>query len=58
VIYVGSGDDKVYALDAATGHVRWSYPTANSIFSSPVVAGDKVYIGSEDDKLYAFNTGS
>ena len=58
VVYVGSGDDNVYALDAATGDVRWSYPTGGEIFSSPVVPGNVVYIGSEDGKLYALNTGS
>ena len=26
-VYIGSGDHKVYALDAATGHLRWSYLT-------------------------------
>jgi outer membrane protein assembly factor BamB len=25
VAYVGSDDDRLYALDAASGHVRWSY---------------------------------
>ena len=58
VVYVGSGDDNVYALDAVTGHVRWTHPTGNEIFSSPVVSGNVVYIGSEDGKLYALNTGS
>ncbi len=48
----------MYALDATTGDVRWSYRTGNEIFSSPVVSGNIVYIGSEDGKLYALNTGS
>jgi outer membrane protein assembly factor BamB len=58
VVYVGSSDDWVYALDATTGDVRWSFRTGNEIFSSPVVSGNIVYIGSEDGKLYALNTGS
>ena len=57
VVYAGSGDDNVYALDAVTGHVRWTYLTGNDIFSSPVVSGNIVYIGSEDGKD-APNTGS
>jgi PQQ enzyme repeat len=38
VIYIGSGDDRVYALNAATGTKLWSYHTGNQVFSSPTVA--------------------
>lgn len=56
-VYVGSGDNQVYALDAATGHVRWTYSTGGSD-SSPVVAGGIMYVGSEDHKVYALNAGA
>ena len=47
------GDDhKVYALDASTGNVRWTYTTGNLVISSPAVAGGTVYIGSNDHKVY------
>jgi hypothetical protein len=51
---VGSFDGKVYALNATTGAFVWSYTTANSVESSPAVAGGVVYVGSDDDKVYAF----
>ena len=49
VLYVGGGDGKMYALNAATGAVLWSTtlgPSANYfIWSSPAVLGNSVYIG-------------
>ncbi len=49
VLYVGGGDAKVYALNAATGAVLWSYTVGpNSdyfVWSSPAVLGNSVYIG-------------
>jgi PQQ-like domain len=55
-VYVGSDDHKVYALDAANGHIRWTRTTGGSVVSSPAVAGGTVYVGSSDDKVYALNT--
>jgi outer membrane protein assembly factor BamB len=55
-LYVGSEDNKVYRLNAATGAVVWSYTTGMSVLSSPAVnAGVGVYVGSEDFKVYALN---
>ena len=49
VLYVGGGDGKLYALNAATGAVLWSTalgPNSNYfIWSSPAVLGNSVYIG-------------
>ncbi len=49
VLYVGGGDAKVYALNAATGAVLWSYavgPISDYfVWSSPAVFGNSVYIG-------------
>jgi outer membrane protein assembly factor BamB len=35
VVYVGSDDGKVYALDASTGAFKWSYTTGDPGHSSP-----------------------
>jgi outer membrane protein assembly factor BamB len=57
VVYVGSGDGKVYALNATTGAHLWSYATGAVIyFSSPAIAGGMIFIGSSDDNVYALNT--
>ena len=49
VLYVGGGDSKVYALNAATGAVLWSYDVGGNpdtfIWSSPAVFGNSLYIG-------------
>jgi len=49
IVYVGSGDQNVYALNAATGAQIWKYTTGDFVYSSPVVADGKVYIGSGDE---------
>jgi eukaryotic-like serine/threonine-protein kinase len=59
-VYADSGGgDKVYALDAATGHVRWAYTTADLVNSSPAVADGTVYV-ADNSNLYALDaaTGS
>ncbi len=56
-IYVGSGDNKVYALNR-DGTLKWSYATGSSITSrgAPTIGSDgTIYIGSTDGKLYALN---
>jgi outer membrane protein assembly factor BamB len=60
VVYIGSDDGKVYALNATTGSKLWSYTTsggtgANAVVSSPAVANGIVYLGSEDGQAYALN---
>jgi outer membrane protein assembly factor BamB len=54
VVYIGSWDYNLYALNAGTGALLWSYTTGNYVYSSPAVANGMVYIGSSDDKVYAF----
>ena len=58
VVYVGSDDNKVYALNAATGIKIWSYSTGGSVVSSPAVVNGVVYVGSEDDNVYALNAAT
>ena len=55
VVYAGSDDYSVYALDAATGVLLWSYATGDVIRSTPTVADGVVYVGSNDNHLYALD---
>jgi eukaryotic-like serine/threonine-protein kinase len=54
VVYAGSSDSNVYALNAATGSLLWKYTAGGSIFNTPAVALGAVYIGDDVD-LYALN---
>ena len=55
VVHIGSDDNKVYALNARTGSLVWSYTTGYQVFSSPAVANGVVYVTSEDSNVYALN---
>ena len=39
VVFVGSTDGNVYAIDAATGAQRWKFATQGRVVSSPAVQG-------------------
>ncbi|WP_424912661.1 PQQ-binding-like beta-propeller repeat protein [Thermanaerothrix sp.] len=52
VIYIGSYDNNLYALDATSGEFRWKFPTEGAIVGRPVAYQDIVVIGSKDSFLY------
>jgi outer membrane protein assembly factor BamB len=58
VVYFGSGDHNVYALDAMTGALKWKFATGNVVHASPAVADGVVYIGSWDRYLYALDAAT
>ena len=53
-VYVGSGDDKLYALES-NGTLKWTFEEATDwLDSSPAIGSDgTIYIGSWDNKMYA-----
>ncbi len=55
IVYFGSRDGYLYALDAQTGDKLWQFETGSWIDSSPAVANGVVYFGSNDAKLYALD---
>ncbi len=59
-VYFGSGDGSVYALDAASGQLRWKFQTADVVHASPAIADGTLFIGSWDSYFYALDaaTGS
>ena len=68
VVFAGSlapQGDNMYALDAATGAVRWAFASGGSVAGGPAVVDGAVYWGSgyrigavsgANNKLYAFGT--
>ena len=57
VLFIGSNDHNVYALNAADGLVLWKYATGYQVESSPRLSQDDatLFIGSEDSNVYALN---
>ena len=52
VVYVGSGAEGLYALEAASGKRIWRFETASRVRSTPAVADGKVYFGAGDGSLH------
>jgi outer membrane protein assembly factor BamB len=58
VIYVGSNDGNLYALDEKTGSEKWAFATKGRIPSSPAVTEGLVYFNSYDGNFYAVDAVS
>ena len=58
VVYFGSGDGNVYALDAAGGQLKWKFQTGDVVHASPAVANGTIFIGSWDSYLYALDAAT
>jgi outer membrane protein assembly factor BamB len=55
LLFVGSMDWNVYALDARSGWVVWRTRLGGPIISSPDLANGMVFIGSADKHMYALD---
>ena len=57
VVYWGSSvTNKVYAVDAARGKLRWSFVTEGPIRFAPTISNERVYVGSDDGYVYCLDT--
>jgi len=54
-VYFGSGDGNVYAVNAASGALKWKFHTGDVVHASPAIALGKLYIGSWDSYFYALD---
>jgi outer membrane protein assembly factor BamB len=52
-VYFGSGDGHVYAIDAASGELKWKFTTGDVVHASPAYAEGVLYFGSWDSYFYA-----
>ncbi len=55
VLYIGSDDGNVYAINASTSQQKWAFPTGGAVSSRPTVVNGVLYIGSYDNKVYAID---
>jgi len=58
LIYIGSYDNNLYALDRFTGALRWKFATDGGICSRPILWRDQIIFGSEDFNIYSLNAMS
>ena len=58
VIYVGSTDGGLYAVNRADGTQRWKFQSQGPVNSSPAVANGLVYVGSVDGNVYAIDAAT
>ena len=55
VVYAGSVDGSLRAIDAATGRLLWRYATGDKLRAATLATADRVYVGSRDHFLYALD---
>jgi outer membrane protein assembly factor BamB len=58
VVYVGSTDGNLYALDRTTGAERWRVDVKSPVSSSPAVTRGLVIFGSRDGAFHAVDAAS
>jgi len=56
-VFYGSGvDNKIYAIDAATGIEKWTFFSEGPVRCSPTIWKNKLYFGSDDGYVYCINS--
>ncbi len=58
IVYIGSSNNKLYAINASTHTLRWAATTGGPITSSPAVSAGIVVVGSGDGKVYGFDAST
>ncbi len=56
VVYVGSDDGCLYAVDDASGTLIWAFATQGIIRSQPASAQGRIFISSDDGYVYAIDS--
>jgi outer membrane protein assembly factor BamB len=52
VYFASSVDNKVYALNANTGRVQWTFFTEGPVRYAPTIWRNRLYVGSDDGHVY------
>ena len=58
IVYVGSNDHRLYAVELGSGEKKWEFKTEGRVVSSPAVSNGVVYFLSYDSNLYAVDAAS
>lgn len=57
VLYIGSSNHHLYAINTSDGSIKWRFPTKGIIRATPLVHDAVVYVGSWDGYMYALKAG-
>jgi outer membrane protein assembly factor BamB len=57
-VYFGSWDHRVYAVDARTGRLDWSFATGDRVKAGVALVRGSIVAGSYDGRLYALDARS
>ena len=55
LVLIGSSDGNLYALDANTGHEKWTFSADSAVTSTAAVASGRVFFSSFKGTFYAVN---
>lgn len=58
LVFFGSGDTNIYALDSSTGSLKWKFKTGDVVHSSPAISSGTLFVGSWDTFLYALDAAT
>jgi len=58
LVFIGSSDGNVYAIDLEGGHQVWAYKTDDAVEATACVVEGSVFVGSSDGFLYALDAKS
>ena len=58
VIYFGSTDGNLYAIDSESGKQKWKFQAKSRVPSSPAVSNGTVYFTAYDGNLYAVDAST
>ena len=58
MVYAGSKDDRLYAIDASSGREKWNYDAGSDVTSGGVLSEDGaiLYFGTDNTGFYALDT--
>jgi eukaryotic-like serine/threonine-protein kinase len=55
VVFFGSGDSHIYALNTQDGSLKWKYKTEGIVHTKPAIDEQRLYVGSFDGYVYALS---
>src|SRR5262249_39494195 len=55
LVFFGSEDGAVYALNRVTGALTWRFAAASKIFGQPQIAAEHVFFAAENGTVYALD---